>query len=93
MAISHSLAPVSSARFSLALFYLCTAALYVRQAKIQTPTLPLSALLAQLPHSPLGLSCQKSPSLPWISTKPGSYLLTPFKICPLGELYTLHAQG
>lgn len=71
--------------------HLCTAGLYISKAEIQTPTLPLSALLAQLPHSPLGLSCQKSPSLPWISTKPGSYLLVPSKICPLGELYTLHA--
>lgn len=71
--------------------HLCTAGLYISKAEIQTPTLPLSALLAQLPHSPLGLSCQKSPSLPWISTKPGSYLLAHSKICPLGELYILHA--
>lgn len=70
--------------------HLCIAGLYISKAEIQTPTLPLSALLAQLPHSPLGLSCQKSPSLPWISTKPSSYLLVPSKICPLGELYTLH---
>lgn len=91
LSIPRSLASVSSPFLFLFLSHLCTAGLHIRKAEIQTPTLPLSALLAQLPHSPLGLSCQKSPSLPWISTKPGSYLLAHSKICPVGELYTLHA--
>ncbi len=91
MSIPRSLASVSSPFLFLFLSYLCTAGLHISKAEIQTPTLPLSTLLAQLPHSPLGLSCQKSPSLPWISTKPGSYLLAHSKICPVGELYTLHA--
>ncbi len=91
MSIPRSLASVSSPFLFVFLSYLCTAGLHISKAEIQTPTLPLSTLLAQLPHSPLGLSCQKSPSLPWISTKPGSYLLAHSKICPVGELYTLHA--